>query len=117
MVTYYCGLYLKKKEFKKWLFISIATFILYLSWLIGVLKQVAQVNESYWIQPITLVYIYGHIKFVLRPNKGIFMPLLGIAYIHFLVKLFLNKDKAIESKRYTLTGCLVLGLTVLWSHG
>lgn len=100
-------------QFKKWLLISLATFMLYLPWLVIVLKQVSQVNDAYWIGDITVDTIKWYIQYTLSVNNKNLTSLMAIAYICVLVKVILDKNKITEEKVYTLMGCLVPVLTIL----
>lgn len=102
-----------RAQFKKWLLISLATFILYFPWLIIVLKQVSQVNDAYWIGEITINTIKWYIQYTLSVNNKNLSSLIAIVYICVLVKVILDKNKITEEKSYTLMGCLVPVLTIL----
>lgn len=102
-----------RAQLKKWLLISLATFMLYLPWLVIVLKQVSQVNGAYWIGDITIDTIKWYIQYILSVNNKSLSTLIEISYICVLVKLILDKNKTTEEKIYTFMGCLVPVLTIL----
>ncbi len=67
--------------------------MLYLPWLVIVLKQVSQVNGAYWIGDITIDTIKWYIQYILSVNNKSLSTLIEISYICVLVKLILDKNK------------------------
>lgn len=58
----------RKKELKGYLISAAVCIICYLPWLLtAVTKQVSQVKENYWIQPVSLRTLGGCVKFLFAP--------------------------------------------------
>lgn len=89
---------------KSWLIAVAASVIAYVPWMFVVVKQVAQVKESYWILPLTWRIFGSCVKFLMKPPFGsgtfqvIAAVLLFVIYVGlWLYVLWKNKDNRRES--------------------
>lgn len=103
---------------KKIYVMAVLSIIMYVPWIPSLLNQMANVSESYWIQPLTLRSILGCVKYMFLPSGwgGIMIyaitALMICVTILVLVMFFIMKP----SKRDMLigmSGIIVLGTVIL----
>lgn len=71
----------KKKELQSFFVSTVVCVICYLPWLLTVVtRQVSQVKESYWIQPVSLRTLGGCVKFLFAPafSSGKFSAVIAV---------------------------------------
>ncbi len=60
----------EKKEKTAWFCCVLSSVVLYLPWMFAVVRQMAQVKESYWILPLTWRTFGSCVKFLMKPPFG-----------------------------------------------
>ncbi len=93
----------KKKELRSFLISAVVCIICYLPWLLtAVTRQVGQVKESYWIQPVSLRTLGGCVKFLFAPAfssgklsavTAVVLFLLFAGEVLFVISRLLSREK------------------------
>ncbi len=92
-----------KKRIKQLLFSIGALILLYLPWMIVLLKQVLVVKENYWIEPITINTIKNILQFPWKVNSSVWLTrILGIFLLISLLLLAVKHRK--KNSKYALLG-------------
>ncbi len=105
-----------KKEGKAFLVSGLVCTLSYIPWLWGaVAGQVRQVNEDYWIQPLSWRSLGGCAKFVFQPSFASGLPGMALAVVFFLIFLALlamllagtvEKGQAEKGEVFFAAGCV-----------
>lgn len=103
------------KELKAFFISGICCAVCYLPWLVtAVIRQVGQVKENYWIQPLTWRTIPGCIKFIFQPsfsNERVNVVLAVLLFLFYgLLPVLSGAGKAGQSpekvrERHFAQGC------------
>lgn len=106
---------LVKKDYariKKLIFSILIVFVVYLPWLIVLIKQISVVKEGYWIEPITLNSIESFLKFpyVVNGNKILTLIIGVFAILAFIILIIKRKE---QDNKYAICGFLVPIGTIL----
>lgn len=87
-----------KRKLKAWFFSVLAALLLYMPWLLILIKQIAMVNRGYWIPKITLKTIWGYFTWAFEiediPHMVyLFLIILVAVGLYALISFIRHKDK------------------------
>ena len=74
---------IRKNGIKSWLLCVFCSVLAYMPWMFVVIRQVAQVKESYWILPLTWRTFGTCVKFLMKPPFGSSVFQVGAAVVLF----------------------------------
>lgn len=109
-----------KWEKRKWALCVFLSAIAYLPWIFVVVRQMAQVKESYWILPLTWRTFGSCVKFLMKPpfGSGTFQVAVAAALFAVYVGLMLyglwESRKNLEEVFFAAAGTGVLAGVVLF---
>lgn len=109
----------ERKSIKSFLFCCITTVILYLPWLSILLRQVQEVNQEYWIPPITLSSLFTYVQYLFSvrqniPLSGILLLVFFVVFLHFLFRKKTDEDWFAAAALSTLVGMVLVGILISW---
>ena len=113
------------EQLKMWFKYSVLTILLYLPWIIVIVKQFTSVSGDFWIPPITLNDVKSYFYFVLQSStpdallSKISLIFTAGSLLYLLIVYMLNKENDRVKKGYIFYGLLipfiVMGIGVLVS--
>ena len=121
MVYLFVLFYAIKEQFiKPWLIAVGVSVMTYIPWMFVVVKQVAQVKESYWILPLTWRIFGSCVKFLMKPIFGgstfqvIAAVVLFLVYVGLWFYVLWNNRKNQQENFVLIAGTGVLAGVVLF---
>ena len=109
--------YVKRYAFwKPWLAAAAVSVLAYLPWMTAVVRQVAQVKESYWILPLTWRVFGSCVKFLMKPpfGSGSFQVAAAVVLFALYTGLFLYVVWKEKKRKNTEVCFLCLAGTGRW---